>query len=134
MRSCIASSSAAWVFGGVRLISSASSRLVNTGPALELEMALAGAVVFLQDLGADDVARHQVGRELDAAELQVQRLRQRAHQQRLAEARHAFEQAVAAGEQADQQLLDDVVLADDRLRDRGAQVPSCASSAGCRLR
>ena len=30
--SCIASSSAAWVFGGVRLISSASSRPVNSGP------------------------------------------------------------------------------------------------------
>ena len=32
-RSSIASSSDAWVFGGVRLISSASSRLVNTGPS-----------------------------------------------------------------------------------------------------
>ncbi len=32
-RSSIDSSSAAWVFGGVRLISSASSRLVNTGPS-----------------------------------------------------------------------------------------------------
>jgi hypothetical protein len=31
-RSSIASSSAAWVFGGVRLISSASRMLVNTGP------------------------------------------------------------------------------------------------------
>ena len=31
-RSCIASSNADWVFGGVRLISSASSTLVNTGP------------------------------------------------------------------------------------------------------
>src|SRR6266702_5657814 len=32
-RSSMASSSAAWVFGGVRLISSASRRLVNTGPS-----------------------------------------------------------------------------------------------------
>ena len=31
-RSAIASSSAAWVLGGVRLISSASNRFVNTGP------------------------------------------------------------------------------------------------------
>ena len=31
-RSCIASSSAAWVFGGARLISSASRRLVKIGP------------------------------------------------------------------------------------------------------
>ena len=32
-RSCIASSSADWVFGGVRLISSASSSPQNSGPA-----------------------------------------------------------------------------------------------------
>src|SRR5580658_6142164 len=31
-RSCIASSRAAWVFGGVRLISSASSSSQNSGP------------------------------------------------------------------------------------------------------
>ena len=66
--------------------------------ALELEVALAGAVVFFEDLGADDVARHQVGRELDAAEIERERLAERAHEQRLAESRHAFEQAVAAGE------------------------------------
>ena len=33
-RSCIASSSAACVFGGARLISSARSRFVKTGPGL----------------------------------------------------------------------------------------------------
>ena len=32
-RSCIASSSAAWVLGGVRLISSPMSTLVKTGPS-----------------------------------------------------------------------------------------------------
>jgi hypothetical protein len=35
-RSCMASSSAACVRGGVRLISSASSTLVNTGPCMKL--------------------------------------------------------------------------------------------------
>jgi hypothetical protein len=39
-RSCIASSSAAWVLGGVRLISSASSRLVNTGPGRNSKLPL----------------------------------------------------------------------------------------------
>ena len=33
-RSCIASSSAAWVFGGARLISSARRRLVKIGPGM----------------------------------------------------------------------------------------------------
>ena len=45
--------------------------------------------------------------------LQVERLGQRAHQQRLAQARHAFEQAVAADEQAGEHAVDDVVVADD---------------------
>ena len=40
-------------------------------------------------------------------------LRQRADHQRLGQAGHAFEDAVAPAEQGDQQLLDDLVLADD---------------------
>ena len=43
----------------------------------EAHLAAAGALVFLDDLGAGDVRRHQVGRELDSLEPQVQRLRQR---------------------------------------------------------
>ena len=39
-RSSMASSSAAWVFGGVRLISSASRRLVNTGPSRKRKLPL----------------------------------------------------------------------------------------------
>ena len=90
-------------------------------PLLEAERALAGAVVFLQQFGAEDVAGHQVRGELHAPELQVQRLSQRAHQQGLAESRGAFQQAVAAGQQADQQLLHHLVLADHRLGDGLAQ-------------
>ena len=41
--------------------------------------------------------------------------RQRADHQRLGQARHAFQQAVPAAEQRDQQLLDHLVLADDHL-------------------
>ena len=39
------------------------------------------------------------------------------HRERLREAGHALEQHVAAGEQADEQALDHVVLADDAARD-----------------
>ena len=74
---------------------------------------------FGDDVGADDVGRHQVGRELDAVELQVEHLRQRPHQQRLAEAGHAFEQRVAADEQAGQHAVHDVGVADDHLADLG---------------
>jgi hypothetical protein len=42
-RSSIASSSAAWVLGGVRLISSASRRLVKTGPSRKEKVELCGS-------------------------------------------------------------------------------------------
>ena len=112
-RSCIASSSAACVLGGVRLISSASTTLAKIGPVHELQLPRAAGAVLLQHFGAGDVAGHQVGRELDALEVQRQALGQRAHHQRLGQARHAFEDAVPAGEDADQQLIEDLVLPHD---------------------
>ena len=87
--------------------------LANSGPCEELELAAAGRAVLLDDFGAGDVGRHQVGGELDAAEVQRQALGQGADHQRLGQPGHAFEDAVAAAEQGDQQLLDDLVLADD---------------------
>ncbi len=39
-------------------------------PLQEAELALAGRAVLLDHLGAGDVRRHQVGRELDTAEIQ----------------------------------------------------------------
>ena len=53
---------------------------------LELEDAAAVGQLH-DDVGADDVGGHQVGRELDAVEVQVDRVGQGAHQQRLAQAR-----------------------------------------------
>ena len=81
----------------------------------ELEAAAAGRLVFLDHFRAGDVGRHQVGRELDAAELQRQGIGQRADHQRLGQARHADQQAMAAGEHGDQQLFDHLLLADDHL-------------------
>ena len=108
-RSCIASSSAACVFGGARLISSASRRLVKIGPGAELEV----AVALVPDRRAGDVGGHQVGRELDAAEAEPAGLGERARDQRLREARHVLEQDVAVGEQAEQDQLELLALADD---------------------
>jgi hypothetical protein len=78
----------------------------------ELEYA-ATILVVLQDVGAGDVHRHQVGRELDAAELQRHGFRELADQQRFREPRHAHQQAVPAGEETDRQPFDRVLLADD---------------------
>ena len=92
MRSFIACSSAACVFGGVRLISSASSSLGEDRPLGQHE----AVGLEVEEVGAEDVAGHQVGRELDAAELQRQGRREGLGQQGLGGARHALEQEMAA--------------------------------------
>ena len=71
------------------------------------------AAVGLPDARADEVGRHEVGRELDAAVGAAEHAGERAHGERLREAGHALEQHVAAGEQGDEDLLEHVVLADD---------------------
>ena len=57
---------------------------------LELKLAPARRGVFHHDVGADHVGGHQVGRELNAAEGKVQRLRERAHEQGLAQPGHTL--------------------------------------------
>ena len=99
-RSCMASSSALCVLGGVRLISSASRMFAKIGPCTKVQVRRPVVRIFFDDVGAGDVARHQVGRELDALEDQTQRLRQGAHQQGLGGAGQSGDQAVAAHKQA----------------------------------
>ena len=61
--------------------------LAKSGPGDEAERAAPGGAVLLEDVGAGDVRGHQVGRELDAAEAQVEHLGERADEQRLGQAR-----------------------------------------------
>ena len=93
--------------------------MAKIGPFGELEEAAAGGVLFLEQLGAGDVARHQVGRELHAREREVERLRHGLHEQRLGEAGHADEQHVAAGEERGDEIVDGLLLADDAAADLG---------------
>ena len=51
--------------------------------------------------------------------VEVEDLGERLDQQRLGQPGHAGDQAVAAGEQRDQHLIDDLVLADDDLAQLG---------------
>ena len=113
--SCMASSSADCVLGVARLISSASTRCAKIGPGWKRSAFVPPSRI--DDHAADDVGGHQVGRELDARILQVQHARKRPQQRGLAQARNAFEQHVAARQQADQHAIDDVLLADDDLSD-----------------
>ena len=89
-RSCIASSSADWVRGVARLISSTSRTFVNTGPCDEAQAA------GLEQAGAGDVGRQQVGRALDARRCRAtRRPGDRAGEQRLAGARDVLDAARA---------------------------------------
>src|SRR5205814_4151502 len=72
-------------------------------------------LILVENLGAGDVGRHEVRRELDALEIEVQDVGERLDQQCLRQTGHAGNQAMAAGEQRDQHVLDNVVLADDDL-------------------
>jgi hypothetical protein len=108
-RSSMHSSSAAWVRGGMRLISSTSSRSVKTGAGVEAEVLRTRA----QNGGAQNVGRHQVGRGLHALEAEAEQPAQSLDDQRLGDARHAFQQRVALAENGDQHLFDHPLLAGD---------------------
>jgi hypothetical protein len=82
---------------------------------LELEDPL--AAFFDEDVGARDIRRHQVGRELDPVERAIDDVGDRPHEHRLAEARHAFEEDVRVREEARQRLSDELTLADDDTTD-----------------
>ena len=76
---------------------------------------MAGGEIFFDDVGAGNVRGHQVGRELDAPEGQAQRFGDGAHHQRLGGAGQAGDEAMAADKQRDEDLVEDLILADDDL-------------------
>ncbi len=78
-----------------------------------VSLASAGGVIFLDDIGAGHIGRHQVGGELDALEHQPQSLRQGLDQQCFRSAGESGDQAVAADEERDHYLLEHLLLADD---------------------
>jgi hypothetical protein len=86
-------------------------------PLYEPQRAVSG--FFVEHLRSGDVRRHQIGRELDALEREIEDLRDRLDEQRLGQPRDAGDQAVPAREERHQYLVDDVVLPDDDFADFG---------------
>ncbi len=84
--------------GAVDLVGQNDVRKNRTGE--ETHLALAGRAVLFNDVGAGDIGRHQIGRELDAAESEIQRTSQRAYEQRFRKAWHAFQEAMTAAKRA----------------------------------
>ena len=85
--------------------------------ALEEAERAAPAVAFLQHFRADDVGRHQIGRELDALPVETKDDAQRLDQAGLGKAGHADKQAMPACQQRHQGLIDHFVLAEDDAAD-----------------
>ena len=96
--------------GAVDLVG--EQHLCEHRPTLEHQFASAGRIV-LDDLGAGDVAGHQVGSELDTVEAEFHGVGQGANHRRLGQTGHPFEQAVAARQDGDDDLLDHLLLTDD---------------------
>ena len=95
-----------------------------------LELHLVPAILALdQDRSALDVRRHHVRRELDAGEVQIERLTEAAHEQGLAQPGDTLEQNVAAREQCGENSLYDVDLADVVIG-TGEAVPASIPAAG----
>ena len=76
-----------------------------------------GVFDLVDDGGAGDVGGHEVGGELDAAEVEAEGLGDGSDEERFADARDAFEEDVARGEEGDEGLLDDLIVADDGFGD-----------------
>ena len=83
------------------------------------ETQAAMACFLVQHFGAGDIGRHQIRRELNPFERQIQNLRQRLNQKRLRQPGDAGDETMAAGEQRHQHLVDDRVLPHDHLADLG---------------
>jgi hypothetical protein len=85
----------------------------------EGEFALTGAFVFLEDFIAQDVGGHEIGRELDPVEGEMQRIGEAVNQGGLGHAGRSDQEDVPAGEQGDEEMFDQGFVADDDLADFG---------------
>jgi hypothetical protein len=83
-------------------------------PFLELKLA-AATRHFHDDVRAENVGGHEVGRELNAIEGKIEHFTQRANEQSFTEAGNAFEEHMPAGEQRDQRAINDRFMANNRL-------------------
>src|SRR6266567_4873927 len=74
-------------------------------------------IALLEHLRADDVGRHQIGRALNALVVHAEDCAKRLDQSCLGKPRDTDEQGMAAGEQRDQRLIDDLALTEDDATD-----------------
>ena len=86
----------------------------ENGTLHEPEITLARRIL-VNNLSAGDVTRHQIWCELNAAEFELEGAGECSDEKRLGEPRYAHEQYMPVGQQADKNLLNNLLLADDDL-------------------
>ena len=76
-------------------------------------------MLFVENFGSRDVGGHQIGRELDTLEIQIQDVSECLDEEGLGQPGNPRNQAMTGGEERDQHLLDGFVLSDDDLPQLG---------------
>jgi hypothetical protein len=94
------------------LISSAISNRQKIGPSMKRKLR-APSLAGFQHLGAENVRRHQVGRELDAVRAEPHDGRQRVDQKRLAQPRQTHQKRVPPRQHRREAERHDLLLPDD---------------------
>jgi hypothetical protein len=100
--------------GAVDLVG--QDEVVKDGTALKAEAPVFGAI----DVGAGQVGRQQIGRELDAVIVSLHRRRECTDCLRLGESGCALDQEMTVGQQRDQQAVDQIVLPQDATAEMAA--------------
>ena len=83
----------------------------------------------LQDFGAGNVGRHEVGGELDALEFEMEDPGNGLDQQRLGQSRRPRNQAMTARQQRDKNLFDDLMLPNNYLGQLGNNLVPASGEA-----
>ena len=77
---------------------------------------IAPTFVLIHDhTGTGDVGGHQVHGELNPVKTEIQNAGERTHQKRFARSRHALDQHMTAGKKGDQNIANELLMADDDL-------------------
>ena len=84
-------------------------------PLIKHQITMTCLAILLDDIGTRNVRWHQVRCELDPLKRQIHRFGQRTYHERLGETGHTFKQTVATSKNGNQQLLNDLVLANNNL-------------------
>ena len=106
--------------GAVDLVS--EEDLSEDRTLLELEGSASCFCIFGDNVGPDDISRHEVWGELDAIEREREGCCECADEEGFSESGYAFKQDVTAAEEADEDGVDDLLLSDHDFADLGAEL------------